>query len=67
MNILLIESADIGWYILLLIFLAFGVPILLLILGFAIRAKNKKASKVIFIIATVYIIIGLGFCGGAII
>lgn len=67
MTLLLVESTAVGWYILLLIFLAFGVPTLLLIVGIAIRAKNKKASKIIFIITTIYIIIGLGVCGGVII
>lgn len=36
MNLLLVESTAVGWYILLLIFLALGVPALLLIVGIAI-------------------------------
>ncbi|MEW4922282.1 hypothetical protein [Algibacter sp. 2305UL17-15] len=63
MNTLLIESDALGRYILLMIFLIFGVPILLLILGLAIRPKKKKVSNVILIIIAVYAIVGLGICG----
>jgi len=49
--------------ILLLLFLAFVVPIILLIIGIAIRTKRKKASNIIFILLAVYAIVGLGVCG----
>jgi len=64
---ILIDSTDYGWYILLLFFLAFGVPLLLLIIGLVIRPKNKKASTIILIIAAVYSVIGLGVCGSVLI
>lgn len=60
---LLLESDALGRYILLMICLVFGVPILLLIIGIAIRPKNKKASNIIIIIVATYAIIGLGICG----
>lgn len=60
---LLIESDALGNYILLMIFLIFGLPILLLIFALAIRAKKKKASNIILIIIATYAIIGLGICG----
>ncbi|WP_298550420.1 hypothetical protein [uncultured Algibacter sp.] len=60
---LLVENAALGWYIILIIFLAFGVPTILLIVGIAIRQKNKKVSNVLLIITAVYAIIGLGICG----
>ncbi|MDO5978976.1 hypothetical protein [Flavivirga spongiicola] len=41
-----------------------GPAILLAIIGFAIREKNKKAAKVLFILAAVYVIISFGICGG---
>ena len=41
-----------------------GPAILLAIIGFAIREKNKKAAKVLFILAAVYVIVSLGLCGG---
>ena len=41
----------------------FGIPLILTITGIAIRNKNKKTSKTLFIIAAVYAIISLGICG----
>ena len=52
-----------GWLILIYLFLAFGVPILLLIAGIAVRPKRKKLSNIFLIIAATYAIIGLGVCG----
>ncbi len=60
---LLIEGDALLWGILLLLFLAFGVPIILLIIGIALRNKNKQKSKGFLIAAAVYTIIGLGVCG----
>lgn len=41
-----------------------NIPALILILiGYGIRQNKPKASKILFIIATAYIIIGLGICG----
>jgi len=40
-----------------------GPAILLAIIGFALRKNYKKASKVFFILAVVYLIISLGVCG----
>ena len=44
----------------------FGPAILLAIIGLAIRKKNKKAAKVLFILAAVYVIVSFGICGGMI-
>lgn len=63
MNNILLESAALGWYIILLIFLVFGLPTILLIVGIAIRQKKKNTSNVLLIITAVYAIIGLGICG----
>lgn len=50
----------------LILAILFGPAIVLTIIGFIKRKKNKKAAKVLFIIATVYIIISLGICGALI-
>ncbi len=52
------------WVVLFLIFLAYGVPIILALIGLYFRKKNKKVSKILFIIAAVYALIGLGVCSG---
>ncbi|MGC1474037.1 MAG: hypothetical protein WA775_15710 [Psychroserpens sp.] len=41
----------------------FGPGILLTVIGIALYKKNKKAAKVLFILAAVYTIISLGICG----
>ncbi|MGB3607025.1 hypothetical protein [Psychroserpens sp.] len=41
----------------------FGPGVLLSIIGIALYKKNKKAAKVLFILAAVYTIISLGICG----
>ena len=60
---LLLEGGDYLWLILLMLLLAFGIPIILVILGIVLRNKNKKASKYLLIAAVVYVLIGLGVCG----
>jgi hypothetical protein len=37
--------------------------IIMMLIGYGIRRNNPKASKILYIIATAYIIIGLGICG----
>nr|WP_321246556.1 hypothetical protein [uncultured Psychroserpens sp.] len=49
--------------VVMIIAIMFGPAILLTIIGFAVYKKNKKAAKVLFILATVYVIISLGICG----
>ncbi|GAA3566710.1 hypothetical protein GCM10022395_16280 [Snuella lapsa] len=37
--------------------------IIMFIVGWSIREKRPKATKILYILATVYTIIGLGICG----
>jgi hypothetical protein len=37
--------------------------IILILIGYGIRQNKPKTAKILFIIATAYIIIGLGICG----
>lgn len=46
-----------------IIAIMFGPAILLAIIGLGIRKKYKKASKILFILAVLYVIVGLGICG----
>jgi len=40
-----------------------GPPILMAIIGFAIKKNSPNGAKVCFIIGALYLIIGLGICG----
>ncbi|MEQ3663764.1 MULTISPECIES: hypothetical protein [unclassified Olleya] len=62
----LIEATGGGNYDGIVLFFAaimFGPAILLAIIGLALLKKNKKAAKVLFILAAVYVIVSLGICG----
>jgi hypothetical protein len=41
-----------------------GPPVLFTIIGFAVKKNNPKTAKVLFILGAVYLLIGLGICGG---
>lgn len=58
-----LEVGNLDGLILLIIAIMFGPAILMAIIGFAVLKKNKKAAKVLFILAAVYVIISLGICG----
>jgi uncharacterized membrane protein YhaH (DUF805 family) len=45
-----------------IIAIMFGPAILLAIIGLVIRKKHNRASKVLFILAALYLIVGLGIC-----
>ena len=66
MNTLLIEATggmNLDGLVILILAIMFGPAILLAIIGLAVLKKNKKAAKVLFILATVYVIVSLGICG----
>lgn len=64
MTRLLIEGNGLGLFILLMIFIAIGFPIILFVVGLLTLRENKKKAKIILIIAAVYSIISFGICGG---
>ena len=61
MNLLMVNDGGYILAILIVLFIMFAIPVVLFILGLALR--NKKTSKTLLIIATVYVLIGLGICG----
>lgn len=65
MNYLVEPNLDgLGILILMILFIGFGIPIILAIIGLSFHLKKKKnTAKVLFIIATIYILISLGVCG----
>ncbi len=60
---LFLEYKGLGVLIIIWLFVAFGVPLILLITGIALRNKNKKKSTGFLIATVVYVLIGLGICG----
>ncbi|AXP80671.1 hypothetical protein CJ739_1583 [Mariniflexile rhizosphaerae] len=67
MNPYSLEIGNLDGIFVLIIAIMLGPAILLAIIGFALRKNNKKASKVLFILAAVYVIVSLGICGSMII
>jgi len=61
--ILLEGNMNLDGLIILIIAIMFGPATLMAIIGFALLKKRKKAAKVLFILAAVYVIISLGICG----
>lgn len=58
-----LEVGNLDGLLVLIIAIMFGPAILLTIIGFAVLKKHKKAAKVLFILAVVYVIVSLGICG----
>lgn len=58
-----LEVGNLDGIIVIIIAIMLGPAILLAIIGFTLRKNNKKASKVFFILAAVYVIVSLGICG----
>ena len=58
-----LEVGNLDGLFIIILLIMFGPALLFLIIGLVIRSKNKKASKVLFIIAGAYLIISLGVCG----
>ncbi len=64
---LILEPGNLDGLIWLILAVMLGPAILLTIIGFAVRKANKKAAKVLFILATIYVIVSLGVCGALIV
>ena len=60
------EGYEIIIYTILLIL--FGPPMVLALIGWLLfRKKNQKAGKIFFILAGVYLVVGLGVCGAVLV
>ena len=66
MNHFLSPNMNLDGLIYFIVGIMLGPTILLAIIGFALLKKNKKAAKVLFILATIYVIVSLGVCGALI-
>ena len=62
---ILLEGGNLNGLVAFMFGIMLGPPILFAGIGFALYMSDKKtAAKVLFIIAVVYLIAGLGICGG---
>lgn len=56
-------NMNFGGIIFVIILIMLGPPVLLSIIGFAIKKDKPTTAKVFFILAALYLLIGLGICG----
>jgi quinol-cytochrome oxidoreductase complex cytochrome b subunit len=62
-----LEVGNLNGLFVILLLIMFGPAILLMVIGFIMRTKQKRnAGKVLFILAGVYMLISLGVCGALI-
>ena len=60
---MLIEVGNLDGLVVIILAILLGPAIVLAIIGFAVLKKNKKAAKIMFILAALYLIVSLGICG----
>ncbi|MCK6606787.1 hypothetical protein B0I03_106106 [Flavobacterium aquaticum] len=58
-----LEIGNLNGIFILIIIIMIGPPILLTLIGFGVKKSNPNAAKVLFILAAVYLLVGLGICG----
>ena len=58
-----LEVGGLGGLVVILVLIMVGPPILITIIGLVINKNQPKAAKVLYILASVYLLIGLGICG----
>jgi hypothetical protein len=58
-----LEVGGLGGLVVILVLIMVGPPILLTVIGLVINKNQPKAAKVLYILASVYLLIGLGICG----
>ena len=60
---ILLEGGNYDGIVLFIMFIMFGPPVILTIIGFSIRKTYPQTAKFLYILAVVYAIAGLGICG----
>jgi quinol-cytochrome oxidoreductase complex cytochrome b subunit len=62
-----LEVGNLDGLFAILLLIMFGPAVLFMVIGFILRSKQKrKAGKVLFILAGVYMLVSLGVCGALI-
>ncbi len=59
-----LEVGDLSGLFAIIILIMLGPPLLLVIIGLSIRKKHKDIATVLFILAALYLLVGLGMCFG---
>lgn len=60
---LFFEPGNLDGLVILILAIMLGPAMLLAFIGALLRKSNKKAAKVFFILAVVYVIVSFGVCG----
>lgn len=58
-----LEVGNLSGLVAIFVAIMVGPPILMTIIGFAIKKNSPNGAKVCFIMGALYLIIGLGICG----
>ena len=58
-----LEIGNLNSIFILIIVIMIGPPIILTLIGFGVKKNNPNAAKVLFILAAIYLLVGLGICG----
>lgn len=59
-----LEVGNLDGLVAFFVLIMLGPPILFTIIGFSVKKNSPNAAKVLFILGGLYLIIGLGICGG---
>ncbi|WP_281989522.1 hypothetical protein [Aquimarina aggregata] len=63
-NSILLEGGNYAGIVYLILLILLGPPVLLAIIGLILfKTTSRKAGKVFFILAGIYLVVGLGICG----
>lgn len=63
-NTIFLEVGNLDGLVYLILLILLGPPIFLSIIGIILlKTKNRKAGKIFFILAGIYLVVGLGICG----
>lgn len=58
-----LEVGNLDGLLVLILLVLLGLPSLLIIVGFVVKKNRPEVAKALFILAAVYLLVGLGICG----
>ncbi|UII28374.1 hypothetical protein LVD15_08075 [Fulvivirga maritima] len=60
---ILIDNMNLNGFIYFFAAIIFGPPLLLAIIGFAVKRNSNKSAKVLFTLSALYLLVAGGICG----